>query len=104
QKSQPGSKRSISVAAPRDQARQKVSGWREPVVLLARSLILMPRCQLKITGRTWPAMGQARCIAAVKVETSSSPGAGVAEPLKTWVESWGVEKRALSAFSSRGKE
>ncbi len=60
-----------------DQARQNFSGSREPVVLLATSLILMPRCQLKITGRIWPAIGHLRCMAAVKVETSTSPGAVV---------------------------
>ena len=34
----------------------------------ASSLSGMPRCQLKITGRTWPDMASLRCIAAVKVE------------------------------------
>ena len=48
-----------------------------PVALPARSLILIPRCQLKMTGRTCPAIGYFGCIAAVKVETRISPAADV---------------------------
>jgi hypothetical protein len=34
---------------------------------------LIPKCQLKMTGRMWPSIGRDGCIAAVKVDTRSSP-------------------------------
>src|SRR6185436_8878327 len=48
-------------------------GSRAPLADPASSLSGMPRCQLKITGRTCPDIASLRCIAAVKVEARTSP-------------------------------